>query len=109
MKRLTTTCLTLALSLSAAALSPLALADQHARGEKVIPIMGQGQEHRAVARPGTGQSSQQVRARFGEPQQVDGPVGHPPISQWHYPEFTVYFEYDHVIHTVLRHRGAGSN
>lgn len=46
-------------------------------------------------------STASVRARWGEPQSVRGPVGEPPISQWRYPGFTVYFERDRVIHTVL--------
>jgi hypothetical protein len=28
-------------------------------------------------------------------------VGKPPISRWEYPGFIVYFESDHVIHSVV--------
>ena len=28
-------------------------------------------------------------------------VGKPPISRWEYPGFVVYFEHDHVIHSVV--------
>jgi len=29
-------------------------------------------------------------------------VGDPPISRWEYADFTVYFEYDRVVHAVLK-------
>jgi len=28
-------------------------------------------------------------------------VGKPPISRWEYPGFVVYFEHEHVIHSVV--------
>lgn len=54
-------------------------------------------------RPTRGQTKTQVEARFGEPTQMIAAVGDPPISRWIYPGFTVYFEYDRVIHAVPRH------
>jgi hypothetical protein len=27
-------------------------------------------------------------------------VGHPPITRWDYPAYSVFFEHDHVLHTV---------
>jgi hypothetical protein len=42
----------------------------------------------------------QVEARFGAPAERFAPVGQPPISRWVYPSFVVYFEYQHVVHTV---------
>ena len=53
-----------------------------------------------LPRPNSGQSMTQVRARFGEPKQEIPWVGEPPISRWVYGSFTVYFEYDKVIHSV---------
>jgi len=29
--------------------------------------------------------------------------GEPPISSWQYRDYIVYFEYDHVLHSVLKH------
>ena len=29
------------------------------------------------------------------------PVGQPPITRWDYPEYRLYFEYDHVLHAVV--------
>lgn len=31
-------------------------------------------------------------------------VGQPPITRWDYRSFSVYFEYDHVINSVLHHQ-----
>ena len=28
-------------------------------------------------------------------------LGNPPITRWDYPQFSVYFENDRVLHTVL--------
>lgn len=38
---------------------------------------------------------------FGAPQRKLPPVGEPPISRWEYPGYTVYFEGNRVIHTVV--------
>ncbi|WJW76772.1 hypothetical protein QVG61_06735 [Thiohalobacter sp. IOR34] len=54
-----------------------------------------------LERPRSGQTMEAVRARFGEPQQILGPVGEPPITRWVYQDFTVYFEGSRVIHSVL--------
>ena len=50
--------------------------------------------------PQKGQSKQSVEARYGTPEERLSAVGQPPISRWIYEDFTVYFEYDHVIHSV---------
>jgi hypothetical protein len=44
-----------------------------------------------------------VKEVFGEPQKRTPAVGEPPITRWIYKDFTVYFEYDRVIHAV-KHR-----
>lgn len=54
--------------------------------------------------PKTGLSQSTVRAKWGNPLDVRGPVGEPPITQWHYQGFVVYFENDLVLHTVLKRR-----
>ena len=41
-----------------------------------------------------------VEARFGAPAARHEAVGKPPITRWDYKGFTVYFEYDHVVHAV---------
>ena len=56
----------------------------------------------ATPRPTRGVSMDSVRNRFGEPGEVRGPVGEPPITRWVYTDFTVYFEHNRVIHAVAR-------
>ena len=54
-----------------------------------------------LLRPQRGQSMASVRSRFGEPKQEIPRVGEPPITRWVYDQFTVYFEYEHVITSVV--------
>lgn len=51
--------------------------------------------------PAKGMSMRQVEKRFGTPNAKLEPVGDPPITRWKYDEFTVYFEHQYVIHSVL--------
>jgi hypothetical protein len=53
-------------------------------------------------RPTRGMTQATVEARYGAPQKTDAAVGDPPISKWYYEKFVVYFEYDKVIHAVLK-------
>jgi len=76
--------------------APFALAQDVA-----VPVGQQGSEYQNVERPRTGQSMDQVNSRFGDPNQKLAAVGEPPISRWVYDQYTVYFEGDHVIHSVL--------
>lgn len=54
-----------------------------------------------LPRPSPGQSMETVRERFGEPVREVPWVGEPPITRWVYDDFTVYFEYQNVINTVV--------
>ena len=45
-----------------------------------------------------------VLERFGLPDEEHPAVGSPPITRWDYREFSVYFEYDHVVDAVRAHR-----
>jgi len=56
----------------------------------------------AAERPSRGMTMARVESRFGAPSAKAAPVGEPPITRWEYPDFVVYFEYDHVIHSVVR-------
>ena len=51
-------------------------------------------------RPGRGMTMARVETRFGTPMNRRGAVGDPPISSWEYADFTVFFEYDRVLHSV---------
>jgi hypothetical protein len=52
-------------------------------------------------RPNRGSTMATVQGRFGEPSNRHATVGNPPITRWDYPQFSVYFEHDRVLHTVL--------
>lgn len=67
-----------------------------------ISVSKQSPELQSVSRPHTGMSKSSVEQIFGTPQTRGGPVGEPAISSWSYPQFTVYFESDTVLHSVLR-------
>lgn len=54
--------------------------------------------------PGRGMHMDQVEAKFGAPKEKIPAVGNPPISRWVYDNYTVYFERDIVLDSVLHHR-----
>lgn len=68
----------------------------------VVPVGQQASEKQSLERPRKGISKAQVEKQFGEPADWGDAVGEPPISSWEYPDFIVYFEYDHVLHSVLK-------
>lgn len=51
--------------------------------------------------PENGITKAEVEGKFGEPREKHGAVGDPPISHWEYETYSVYFEYDVVLFTVL--------
>jgi hypothetical protein len=69
-----------------------------------VPVGQQATELAQVKRPATGNTKAQVTENFGEPISRKEARGTPPISSWEYNDFVVYFENDHVIHSVLKHR-----
>jgi hypothetical protein len=52
---------------------------------------------------------EEVSSKFGAPAAKVPAVGNPPISRWEYPGFIVYFEADHVIHSVVSDSSAPSD
>ncbi len=62
--------------------------------------MPAGSEQSGIEMPIRGMDMDQVRAYYGAPQHIKSAVGQPPITRWVYPEYTVYFEYRQVIHSV---------
>ena len=87
--------LALSLLLLAGSAAP-ALADQ------LLIDAIQGPEAQQAQSPRRGTTMEAVRSRFGTPEQTRPAVGEPPITRWVYPDFTVYFERDRVIHAVAR-------
>ena len=56
----------------------------------------------SASRPTRGETTASVEAKFGAPTAKQAAVGEPPISRWEYTEFVVFFEYDRVIHAVVK-------
>lgn len=55
----------------------------------------------ALPVPGNNMTMAAVSTRFGDPENEAPAVGKPPIRRWYYPGYTVYFEHDRVIISVL--------
>ena len=53
-------------------------------------------------RPTRGMTQASVESKYGSPDAVKAPVGEPPITRWEYANFVVFFEYDRVIHAVVK-------
>lgn len=66
-----------------------------------IPLGQQGKAWN-VQTPGIGKTKDQVETSFGAPINKSGPVGEPAIYTWEYENFNVYFEGEHVIHSVVK-------
>lgn len=61
-------------------------------------------EVRQVAKmdlPENGQTKAIIETKFGAPEQRHSAVGDPPISRWDYGNYSVYFEYELVLFSVL--------
>lgn len=62
----------------------------------------------AVQTPRTGLSMANVRASYGNPVKeypavsTSGNPHHPPITRWDYNDFSVFFEHEAVVHSVVR-------
>ena len=53
-------------------------------------------------RPTRGMTQARVESSYGAPVSKMAPVGEPPITRWEYQNMIVYFEYDRVIHAVMK-------
>jgi hypothetical protein len=71
------------------------------RAEVVAVDNGIAVKESDVATPSRGMTMNEVSTKFGAPTNKVPAVGRPPISRWEYPGFVVYFENDHVIHSVV--------
>ena len=56
-----------------------------------------------IQTPRNGLSMSQVRQQFGSPKAEVPAVGDPPISRWEYDGYSVFFEYDLALHSVVHH------
>jgi hypothetical protein len=80
-----------------------------ARAETIAVDNGIAIRQSDVATPTRGMTMDQVSSKFGAPAAKVPAVGIPPISRWEYPGFIVYFEADHVIHSVVSESPAPSD
>jgi hypothetical protein len=77
------------------------LASGFAGAETIAVDNGIAVKESDVATPARGMTMDQVATKFGAPATKIPAVGKPPISRWEYPGFIVYFEANHVIHSVV--------
>ena len=56
-----------------------------------------------VDTPRNGLTMEQVRQQYGEPLSTVAAVGEPPITRWEFTGFSVFFEHDLVLHSVIQH------
>lgn len=54
-----------------------------------------------ISKPAHGQSMEDVTKTFGDPLEKTHTIGNPPINRWRYEKYTVYFEQNIVIHSVI--------
>ncbi|MCZ6798234.1 MAG: hypothetical protein O7D36_09850 [Gammaproteobacteria bacterium] len=69
-------------------------------GASTLAIPGHHEFGETQTMPRRGISMDSVLVEFGEPEQRRGPVGEPPISEWVYGSFRVYFEDQTVLHSI---------
>jgi hypothetical protein len=77
------------------------LASGLAEAETIAVDSGIAVKQADVATPSRGMTMDEVSGKFGAPATKVPAVGKPPISRWEYPGFVVYFEHEHVIHSVV--------
>ncbi len=77
----------------------LFIASSNLQADRLV-IPGHYDTNSTTVMPKRGSSMEQVLANFGEPERRIPAVGEPPISEWDYGDFRVYFEYNIVLHTV---------
>ena len=51
--------------------------------------------------PVRGMTKLQVESKYGAPQSKIGPVGEPAIYRWDYARYSVFFENNYVLHSVV--------
>jgi hypothetical protein len=94
--------LVIAGTLAIAVASGLAVASGPAQADTLLVDSVAAARPTTAERPLPGNTMTGVEARFGAPASRSGPVGKPPITRWDYADFVVYFEFDHVVHSVRR-------
>lgn len=60
------------------------------------------QANSSVMRPVRGTTMAEVESRFGTPKAKHPAIGEPPITRWDYAKFSVYFEHQMVLSSVVK-------
>lgn len=77
-----------------------------ALGHAEVLVIEHVQQSVGQEKPRNGLTMAEVESRFGTPMETRAAVGQPPISQWIYDGYVVYFEHDRVIHSVTQRPSA---
>lgn len=80
--------------LLAGALAPLAVSAD-------VLVLDEVRQVEKMDLPTNGLSKAEVESRFGAPDKRHDAVGEPPITRWDYDTYSVYFEHDLVLFSVL--------
>ena len=73
---------------------------QSANAGDNLTIPGHLATNETQVMPKRGITMDQVMESFGEPDNRYGPIGEPPITEWVYGSFRVYFEHQIVLHSI---------
>ncbi len=65
-----------------------------------LTIPGHKQTDQVQVMPRRGIDMNAVIVEFGQPDERYGPIGEPPITEWVYGGFRVYFENETVLHSI---------
>ena len=71
--------------------------------EVITLPLGEQTRQSAIDMPVRSMDKQDVLRDFGDPQEITDAVGEPPISQWVYADYVVYFEDNWVLYSVVKH------
>jgi|TARA_B110000908_G_scaffold5830_1_gene7417 hypothetical protein len=71
--------------------------------EQITLPIGEQTRQSELQLPERGMHKNSVLEDFGDPQEITSAVGEPPISQWRYDGYVVYFEGNWVIQAVVKH------
>jgi hypothetical protein len=113
MNRIATSLTAVTFALAAGALALPAQAEILQTQTQSVPLSAKVQQEQHMNLPTRGMTMDQVKREYGAPLKVLATRGgsskyQPPIHRWEYPKYIVYFEYKHVIHSVLRTPGPNS-
>jgi hypothetical protein len=113
MNRIATSSTAVIFALAAGVLALPAQADTLQTQTQSVPLSAKVQQEQHMDLPTRGMTMDQVKREYGAPLKVLATRGgsskyQPPIHRWEYSKYIVYFEYKHVIHSVLRTPGPDS-